>query len=96
MIAAPLPGPAYPNFRVLSLQLLCQYNRDMHGPCLALQKTKDPDARQQLQNQLARIEQQIKEEQTRRQQQSQLKSHKVRSLPLCRRHALASASHGLF
>lgn len=42
-----------------------------------LQKTKDPDARQQLQNQLARIEQQIKEEQTRRQQQSQLKLHKA-------------------
>ncbi|KAL3144478.1 hypothetical protein ABBQ32_004218 [Trebouxia sp. C0010 RCD-2024] len=42
-----------------------------------LQGTKDPDSRQQLQTQLARVEQQIKEEQTRRQQQDQLKSHKA-------------------
>ena len=45
-----------------------------------MQKVKDPEARQQLQTQLARIEQQIKEEQTRRQQQTSLKSHKVCSL----------------
>ncbi|DBA72635.1 hypothetical protein WJX79_007607 [Trebouxia sp. C0005] len=42
-----------------------------------MQKTKDPEAKQQLQTQLARIEQQIKEEQTRRQQQTALKSHKA-------------------
>lgn len=42
-----------------------------------MQKARDPEARQQLQTQLARVEQQIKEEQTRRQQQTALRSHKA-------------------
>ena len=45
-----------------------------------MQKTRDPEARQQLQTRLARVEQQLKEEQTRRQQQTALKSHKVGNL----------------
>ena len=45
-----------------------------------LQNTRDPESKQQLQTKLARIEQQIKEEQNRRQQQTALKSHKVLSL----------------
>ncbi|KAL3154932.1 hypothetical protein ABBQ38_011464 [Trebouxia sp. C0009 RCD-2024] len=45
-----------------------------------LQGTKDPGSREQLQTRLARVEQQIKEEQTRRQQQDQLKSHKAEEL----------------
>ena len=54
------------------------------------QKVKDPEARQQLQTQLARIEQQIKEEQTRRQHQTSLKSHKVCSL-----HEVSHPSHSV-
>ena len=38
---------------------------------------KDPESKQQLQAQLSRIEQQIKEEQRRRQQQDVLKTQKV-------------------
>ena len=80
MTAATLPSPAFANSTAMLL-LIVQEAIAWAEPCLILQKTKDPDARQQLQNQLARIEQQIKEEQTRRQQQSQLKLHKVQSLP---------------
>ena len=53
-----------------------KYSAPLLAAC-SLQKARDPEARQQLQTQLARVEQQIKEEQTRRQQQTALRSHKV-------------------
>ena len=44
---------------------------------MSVQTSKDTDARQKLQQKLARVEQQIKEEQARRQQQAAVKAHKV-------------------
>ena len=59
-------------------QYLCQ---TLLNKCIdwtsCLQRSKDPEAKQELQLQLSRIEQQIKEEQRRRQQQEVLKEHKV-------------------